>query len=94
MTGTKGRSGGSRPGNPNKKRGIYDRSKARKAGPPTQNLHISKDAARKLRILLLNRRSFGSSLNEDGLVESWIEEKWHEYDQSIQQTVEEFGQYV
>ena len=45
MTGTKGRSGGPRLGNPNKKRGIYDRSKARKSGAPMQNLHISKSAA-------------------------------------------------
>lgn len=93
MTGTKKRSGGPRPGNPNKRRGIYDRSKARKTGPPTQNIHISKSAAQKLRILLLSRRSLGSGIDEDSLVESFIDEKWIEYDQSIQKTVEELGQY-
>ena len=93
MAGTKGRSGGSRPGNPNKKRGVYDRSKARKAGAPTQNIHISKSAARMLRILLLNRRALGSNIDENGLVESLIEEMWREYDQSIQKAIEGLSEY-
>lgn len=49
-----------------KKRGIYDRSKARKSGAPMQNLHISKSAARMLRILLFNRQSLGGDIGENG----------------------------
>ena len=93
MTGTKGRSGGPRLGNPNKKRGICDRSKARKSGALMQNLHISKSAARMLRILLFNRQSLGGDIDENGLVESLIEEKWIEYDQAVQKTIEDLGRY-
>jgi len=93
MSGTKNKSGGPRPGNPNGTRGQYDRSKSKKTGPPTRNLHLSKSAAQELRILLSNRRSLGIDLDEAGLVESFIHEKWLEYDRSIQSAIETLAQF-
>lgn len=95
MAGTKNKSGGPRPGNPNGTRGRYDRSKSKKTGPPVRNIHLDKDAASELRTLLLNRNSLGSDIDEDLLVKSFIHEKWIEYDRSVQAavgTLEQFEQ--
>ena len=94
MPGTKNKSGGPRPGNPNGTRGQYDRSKSKKSGPPIRNIHLSRSVALELRILLRNRQSLGSDIDEDHLVEQLIHEKWTEYDQSIQQAVSEMEEYV
>lgn len=94
MAGTKNKSGGPRPGNPNGTRGRYDRSKSKKTGPPVRNIHLDKDAATELRILLLARRSLGSDIDEDLLVKSFIHEKWIEYDQSIQASVEQMEEFI
>lgn len=93
MAGTKNKSGGPRPGNPNGTRGRYDRSKSKKTGPPVRNIHLDKDAARELRILLLNRNSLGSDIDEDLLVKSFIHEKWIEYDSAVQAAVETLEQF-
>ncbi len=93
MTGTKNKSGGPRPGNPNGTRGRYDRSKSKKTGPPTQNIHLDRDGAKKLRILLLNRRSLGSDIDEDKLVAQFIHEKWTEYNRAVQAAVETLEQF-
>ena len=93
MPGTKNKSGGPRPGNPNGTRGHYDRSKSRKTGPPVRNIHLDKDAASELRILLLARCSLGGDIDEDLLVKSFIHEKWIEYDRTVQAAVETLEQF-
>ena len=93
MSGAKNKSGGPRPGNPNGTRGQYDRSKSKKSGPPIRNIHLSRSAAIELRILLRNRQSLVSDIDETILVEQFIHEKWRDYDRSIQdagETLERF----
>lgn len=94
MSGTKNKSGGPRPGNPNGTRGQYDRTRAKKSGPLKQNISLRREYAQELRILLRNRQSLGSDIDEDRLVESLIHEKWLEYDQSIQASVEQMEEFI
>lgn len=61
------------------------------AGRYKQNIRISLDAARSLRVLMLRARSARErpELTEDELVEELIEAAWREYDQGIQVAVDE-----
>lgn len=79
------RHGGPRPGNPNGKRGGARPG----SGPTVRRLQLSKEAARKLRILTLDRRSIASAeFSEVDMVESLIDTAWAEYDTMIQSAAE------
>lgn len=54
----------------------------KKLGPPKRNLHISKDAAQSLRILMLNARGARNraDLTEEQIVEELIETAWRQLD--------------
>lgn len=70
-------SGGARPG----------------AGRPVNRIHLDKDAAQKLRILVLNRRSLGSEIDEHQFVANLIHEWYDDYEQSIEDAMEEMEEF-
>lgn len=77
MAGTKGRSGGARPG----------------SGPTVRRLQLSKGAAQELKILTLHRRSLTNdqSIEPVLIVEHLIHKAWLEYNAMIQAAVDTLG---
>lgn len=61
------------------------------AGRYKQNLHISRDAAQSLRVLMLNAQGVRNrpDLTEDAIVEELIEAAWRELDQQYQAEAED-----
>ena len=87
MPGIKKRSGGRRPG--------AGSGGARSgAGRRIQRINLDKSTASELRVLILNRRSLGSEIDEHQFVANLIHEAWHEYDMSIQQSVEQMEEFI
>lgn len=78
--------GGSRPGNPNKKRG----GSRPGAGRMVKWIHLDDVAAAELRTLVLNRRSVtgNQALSEEEFVGGLIRAAYAEYDAAVQEAVE------
>lgn len=64
------------------------------AGRPVQRIHLDKDTALSLRILVQNRQSLGSEIDEHQFVANLIRAFYADYEESIEDAMEWLGDFV